>query len=138
MDVFKLDMIFARSLEAIRKERNLSRDEFANELNISPRALQRYESGVRLPSSKKIEEMAALLNIEPEDFFVTEKILKQRVTGVVSIFAKKILNVPDQVYYLAEQVGPLHEAWKSVEVVLKHAIENDAEKSKSKNGYKKK
>lgn len=125
----KLDAIFSKNLVTIRKASGYaSAESFAEALGISLRALQRYESGDRMPSSEKIEQIAEKLGREPQDFFRTEE-GRVRVLPV-SEMVKRLVCVPDDIYDLAMKVKLDDSAWDTVRSALEIAIERPVKQSK--------
>lgn len=49
---------FSQSIKELRKDNQLTQEEFAKKFNITTRQLQRYESGEQLPSITKLIEIA--------------------------------------------------------------------------------
>lgn len=57
---------FGRKLKQIRKERNMSQDEFANLLGTSKQVISRYETAQRIPKITTVSEYAQKLDISLE------------------------------------------------------------------------
>ena len=61
-----MNQIFSARLSAIRKERNMSQEEFSKKTGVSRVGLIRYESGDRLPNIEILQRIAAALNISAD------------------------------------------------------------------------
>ena len=64
------------NLKPARKEKGLTQDQFANQIRVSLRTYQRYESGKRIPNVNIAKEMATVLNSTVEELF-GESVAKQ-------------------------------------------------------------
>lgn len=56
-------MSFANRLKQLREEKNLSRDELANKLNLSYSAIAKYETGNRSPDDETKKKIAEYFNV---------------------------------------------------------------------------
>ena len=54
-------MILSNRIQDLRKEKNLSVKEFAQNFHVTPRTVQRWESGERVPPVEVIIELAKFL-----------------------------------------------------------------------------
>ena len=57
---------FGERLRAIRKEKGMSQDEFANLLGTSKQVLSRYETGQRIPKITQVQLYASRLNVSAD------------------------------------------------------------------------
>ena len=57
---------FGDRLRAIRKEKGMSQDEFAQMLGTSKQVLSRYEIGQRIPKITQVQEYAKRLNVSAD------------------------------------------------------------------------
>ncbi|OXC15484.1 helix-turn-helix domain-containing protein [Lactobacillus crispatus] len=55
---------FGKRLMRIRKNRNLTQKEFANEIDVSTKTVSRYEHGLAFPNKKKLYAISRLLNVD--------------------------------------------------------------------------
>lgn len=62
---------FARRLYTLRKQKNLSREQLANECGTTTRTLANYESGMRKPNTKIATALAEVLEISTEELLGT-------------------------------------------------------------------
>lgn len=133
----KLDAIFAKNLVSLRKAKGYSSAEsFAEELEISLRALQRYESGKRLPASELIEEMAAKLGVQAQDFFRAGEAVVIEKPQPMSVLARKLMSVPDEIYELAIKLNdPNNHAWGAVKAALEDEISYGEKVQKKKSNH---
>lgn len=60
---------FAEQLNAVRKERNLTQEQLAQELNVSRTTISRWEKGVMMPNLDTIRQLSQVLKY---DFFAAE------------------------------------------------------------------
>ena len=56
-------MILSNRIQDLRKEKNLSVKEFAQNFHVTPRTVQRWESGERVPPVAVIIELAKFFNV---------------------------------------------------------------------------
>mgnify|MGYP005822834287 CR=1 FL=1 len=56
-------MIFTHRVQDLRKQQNLSVKEFAQNFHVTPRTVQRWESGERVPPVEVIIELAKFFNV---------------------------------------------------------------------------
>ena len=57
---------FAKAIKQLREEKGSTQENFAKELGITTRQLQRYESGDQLPSLVKLVEIADQFNVSTD------------------------------------------------------------------------
>lgn len=57
------------NIKKVREERNLTQDYVASELKISTLAYGNIERGKSLPNTKRLKEIADILEVKPEEFF---------------------------------------------------------------------
>lgn len=57
------------NIKKVREERNLTQDYVASELKISTLAYGNIERGKSLPNTKRLKEIADILDVKPEEFF---------------------------------------------------------------------
>ncbi|KAB1978304.1 helix-turn-helix domain-containing protein [Lactobacillus crispatus] len=55
---------FGRRLMRVRKNRNLTQKELANEIDVSTKTVSRYEHGLAFPSKKQLYAISKLLNVD--------------------------------------------------------------------------
>ena len=58
----------------LRKEKNLTQSSLAEKLNISDRAISKWENGICLPDAGKMIELCEILDITLNDLFSGEKV----------------------------------------------------------------
>ncbi|MGK4035806.1 helix-turn-helix transcriptional regulator [Lactobacillus crispatus] len=55
---------FGKRLMRIRKNRNLTQKELANEIDVSTKTVSRYEHGLAFPDKRKLHTISKLLNVD--------------------------------------------------------------------------
>lgn len=69
MDMLKIGKFIAR----LRKERNITQQELAEKLDITDRAVSKWERGLSLPDAGKMLELCNILNINVNELLLGEK-----------------------------------------------------------------
>ena len=59
----RMEMNMGRMIRKLRKERNLTQEELAEQLNITPQAVSRWESGTGLPDISQIVPLANVFSV---------------------------------------------------------------------------
>ena len=70
MDQIKI----GKFIQEKRKEKNLTQSELAEKLNISDRAISKWENGVCMPDAGNIPQLCEILSISINDLFSGEKV----------------------------------------------------------------
>lgn len=65
--------ILGDRIKQIRKQKGVSQVEVAEAAGIDPKSLSRIESGVFNPSVETLQGLAAALEVEMQDFFLTDE-----------------------------------------------------------------
>ena len=68
---------FGRRLMRVRKNRNLTQKELANEIDVSTKTVNRYEHGLAFPSKRKLYDISKLLNVDV-DYLLTGHEIERR------------------------------------------------------------
>lgn len=100
----------------------LTKREVAKRVGVSENTLQRWKNKESYPELPNIEKLATILEVSPLEFYKVRE-GSVAIQEPVSIFAKKLLSIPDKVYELAQKVGPDDPNWETVLTVLELAIE---------------
>lgn len=93
--------MFSDILKNLRRSRNLSQKQFAQELFISPAAISQYENGRTMPSRDNLERIAKYFDVSTDYLLGTspiadleEKLNQDYCPGVtVSSFVDKCMSV---------------------------------------------
>lgn len=65
--------LFSKNLISLRNSRKLTQAELAEALDLSLRAIQRYESGIHLPNTEIIDRVAGIFDVSVSSLFSTAK-----------------------------------------------------------------
>lgn len=68
-----LKKIFSSNIKRLRKNRNLSQEQFAELVNMEWRSIQNLESGRNLARSQNLQKICDNLNIPPTELFLSEE-----------------------------------------------------------------
>ena len=69
-------MSFSENLRKLRKDNNLSQEEFAEMIGVSRQSVSKWEWGIGYPEVEKLLLMANRLNISLDSLMATEKELQ--------------------------------------------------------------
>jgi len=97
----------------------MTKREIAHQTGVSEATLQRWKSGASFPELPNIEKLSEVLKVSPIEFYLAEPIVA--ATDPVSIFAKKVLSIPDEIYEMAQDFSSSDSVWKQVKIVMKAA-----------------
>ncbi len=86
---------FGERLQEVRNLNHLTQKEIADYFNISRDAVNAWEMGVSLPSSKRIFELAKLLHTSIDYLFGLEDDLKVNVSSLNQEEIEMVLNLID-------------------------------------------
>ena len=83
-------MSFAENLKQLRKEKQLSQEEFAEILDVSRQAVSKWEQGIGYPEVEKLLLLSSKLSVSLDSLMETEimqesNTQKQKVTGTITI-----------------------------------------------------
>lgn len=99
----------------------LSQKSIALGVGVSEPTLYRWKSGENSPDPDNIDKLAEVLGIDPDLFF--EKNKTERRSEPVSIFAKKLMNIPDDIYEMAQEFSVKDDVWEDVRAAFENARE---------------
>lgn len=80
MDVKKFGLFIA----TLRKEQQMTQDELAQKLQVTDKAVSKWERGLGFPDINTIEPLADALGVSVLEIMKSEKIVKQEVSAVVA------------------------------------------------------
>ena len=88
MDLIKI----GKFISSKRKEKNLTQSQLAEKLNISDRAVSKWENGICLPDAGNMPELCKILDITINDLFSGEVVdmKEKKKIPAVTIKPKKI------------------------------------------------
>jgi transcriptional regulator with XRE-family HTH domain len=66
-DVTKKNWKLARTIQKIRKRRQITQEELADRLNVSQSWLARIETGREIPNLKRLQQIARALDVKVKD-----------------------------------------------------------------------
>lgn len=103
----KINEIIAENLIKLRKENNLTQNEFAEKLNYSDNTVSRWERGEMTPSVETLEQISKIFNIELEKLLKENGLEEQKGKDKREdriIFRKKLatlLLLVSQIWFIA-------------------------------------
>lgn len=103
----KINEVIAENLIKLRKEHNLTQNEFAEKLNYSDNTVSRWERGEMTPSIETLEQISKIFNIELEKFIKEDGLEEQKNEDKKEdkiIFRKKLatlLLLVSQIWFIA-------------------------------------
>lgn len=68
-----LFMSFSENLMRLRKQKELSQEEFANEINVTRQTVSKWELGISTPDMDKLVQMASFFGITVDDLVNSEE-----------------------------------------------------------------
>ena len=92
-------MNLADNIKKIRKEHNLSQEQFAEKLNVSRQSVSKWESGQAYPEMDKVIQICNLFNLNIDDLLTTLLKLKNEGCKEATIDPRKS-KVCDRYGYL--------------------------------------
>ncbi|MBQ3408466.1 MAG: helix-turn-helix transcriptional regulator [Clostridia bacterium] len=66
-------MSFSENLMRLRKQKELSQEEFANEINVTRQTVSKWELGISTPDMDKLVQMASFFGITVDDLVNSEE-----------------------------------------------------------------
>ena len=78
--------LFSRNLRQLRTNANLSQVSLAHEANLAPNFINDIENGKKWVSPETIGKLAAALNAEPYQFFLSDSIWDDRGAELFSLY----------------------------------------------------
>ena len=94
----RMEMNMGRMIRKLRKERNLTQEELAEQLNITPQAVSRWESGAGLPDISQIVPLANVFGVTTDVLFGRDGMDGEEVIpAFIKDTEKKICNRPEGV-----------------------------------------
>ena len=103
----KINEVIAENLIKLRKEHNLTQNEFAEKLNYSDNTVSRWERGEMTPSVETLEQISKIFNIELEKLLKEDGLEEQKGKDKREdriIFRKKLatlLLLVSQIWFIA-------------------------------------
>lgn len=125
-------LVLIKNIKTNRKRLGINQDQLAERSRLSTGMIKLIESGKRWPSPATIEAIADGLGITVSELF--EGPSEGRVLNFsMSLVVKKMLSIPDDIYEMAEVIGPEHSAWQFIRGAYDQKIKsNKAKASKDK------
>lgn len=118
--------IVCRNFNRLVDSSGKTKREIAQQMNISEATLQRWKNGISFPELPNIEKLAVILKVQETEFYKTEESVAQKAEPV-SIFAKKLMAIPDEVYDYAQDISLDNKIWGHVKTLLEDAAKTERE-----------
>lgn len=119
--------VFSQNLKDLRKSTGLSAKAFGKGVGVSGKHIYDMEDGIRGPSLELLERISEVHGVAKSSLLEVGMMTSIAPTRPepVSIFAKKLMSIPDDVYELAQRLGDPndHDTWEGVRGVLEAGIE---------------
>ncbi len=91
MDTLKL---FGKRLKEIRKCKNITQEQLAEQIGIEPKQICRIENGTCFTTFEKLQKIAHTLNVEVYEFFRFEH--KKPKDTLIKEMNELFINAPDE------------------------------------------
>ena len=103
-------MKFNENLKYLRKEANLTQEQFAEKLNVSRQAVTKWESGQSYPDIQNLKEMADMFNVTMDALVgdigsKKESVINKKINDVgyfifamIILFAISISSISESIY----------------------------------------
>lgn len=78
--------IFGAFLAECRREKNMTQADLAVKLNVTDKAVSRWERGIGFPDINTIEPLALALGISVPELMKSERIMSNKATGLTRVF----------------------------------------------------
>lgn len=142
MNTQNLRKLIGRNLSRLRRKRGLTQERLAEKIEVAVATLARYESGSLSLKPEKVEELAIVLGVSPQDFFQpiseseggTNMIRENRVRRVIrskeeDVITKTVSKLASDLdhyktrgtereEYIFRQLASLHEAIENLQRFL--------------------
>lgn len=93
-----------------RKEQNLTQEQLAEKLNITYKAVSKWECGKSLPDVSIMQDLCKILNITLNELFIGEKILDEKYKEIAD---NNLLNaLENSSFTLKEKINFYKKKWK--------------------------
>ncbi|MHC1694241.1 MAG: helix-turn-helix domain-containing protein [Eubacteriales bacterium] len=76
-------MNIGETIKRIRRSRDMTQEQLAEELNLSPQAISRWETGQAMPDITLIPSIAGIFNVTVDELFGMEEVRSQEYRGNV-------------------------------------------------------
>jgi transcriptional regulator with XRE-family HTH domain len=122
-------IILAQRIKRFRKARGMSQEDLSEKSRLSIGTIKLVETQKRWPSPENMEAIATGLGITVSELFGGQAQGKDKaISEPVSVFAKKLLNIPDDAWDLIQKLGDAKsDVWVDVKSLLEEQIEHDKE-----------
>ena len=88
--MYNIKQIFANNIKRLRKNRNLTQEQFAELIGMQWKSVVNFESGRNLANSQNMEKICAKLKIAPAELFLTEEKSSFEVLNKLNIILSKM------------------------------------------------
>lgn len=93
-----MEMEFKDALKQLRKDKNMSQQQLANEIYVSRSVIAKWENGLGLPSENSLEALMKYFNVDRDYFFpeikpkvIVEKNIRIRRRNIIIVIAYSVL-----------------------------------------------
>ena len=81
---------FGKAIVKLRKEKGFTQKELADKLNVSDKAVSRWETGKNYPDIETLQQLAAVLDVSVNDLLsgelkLAKKVSKRKKTVIVTL-----------------------------------------------------
>jgi transcriptional regulator with XRE-family HTH domain len=123
----------ALNIKERRKFKQLSQAKLAERAEISTQMVKDIEAGRRNPSTATLDKICKALGITHQalyssQIFVDQTLNKGKRIGDLLKRASEIAEyIPEDVYDMAERLGPHHEVWGEIRLLMANHLKDDTE-----------
>lgn len=103
-------MKFNENLKYLRKEANLTQEQFAEKLNVSRQAVTKWESGQSYPDIQNLKEMADMFNVTMDALVgdigsKKESVINKKINDVGYFIFAMIILLAISIFSISESIG---------------------------------
>ena len=88
--MYDIKKIFAKNIKRLRKERNLTQEQFAEIVGVQWKTVVNFEAGRNLANSENIQNICNKLNISPYELFLTSNEEKCDIKNQINCELEKL------------------------------------------------
>lgn len=120
-EAMEIKAVFSQNLKALRGSTGLSAKDFGAKIGVTGKHVYDMEKGIRGVSIELLEEISRSFGVAKSSLLEQggPVIFPKAQPEPMSVFAKKILRVPDEIWAKIDEVGPDGKEWDAVMGALK-------------------
>lgn len=118
-------MPVGENIRRIRLQRRITQKELGLQVGISDSMVRKYELGIVNPRPKRLEELAAALDVNAEALKSTDVDTETAMQHLFQLFCKYggSFDESENLYFQELNIKPLYERWLSYQADMKAALQ---------------